>query len=120
MPAAVVRVGAEAASTGARAPLKSFAVVDAVVAAQALVEKGVLVAGERRVGRAQRPSGVVCTPMGHDSKQRAVACASQGPLERGLGVMRASSKMRGISNLLPSFLPGPRTSTRAARAQRGL
>ena len=36
--AAVVRVGAAPASTGARAPLKSFAVVDAVAAAQAAVE----------------------------------------------------------------------------------
>ena len=38
MSAAVVRVGAAPASTGARAPLKSFAVVDAVGAAQAAVE----------------------------------------------------------------------------------
>ena len=38
MSAAVVRVGAAPASTGARAPLKSFAVVDAVAAAQVAVE----------------------------------------------------------------------------------
>ena len=49
-----MRVDAGPASTGARAPLKIFAVVDAVVAAQVAVEIDVPFAGERRVGRARR------------------------------------------------------------------
>ena len=47
---AVARVDADPAPTGARAPLKIFAVVGAVVAAKALVELDVPFAGERNVG----------------------------------------------------------------------
>ena len=63
MSAAVVRVDAVASSTGARALLKSFAVVDAVAAARALVELRGTVCGRtaRRgcsaIGWAPAPAG---------------------------------------------------------------
>jgi len=99
MPTGAVRVDANPASAGACA-LKIFAVIDAVVAAQPLVELVVPFAGERRVGRAQRLSEGVCTSMGQAPNQRAVACASQGPLERNIGITRPSWKIRRILNLL--------------------
>ena len=55
---------------------------------------------------AQRPSAIVCTPMGpspktHGSKERPRApLSTQGPLDEDPLVTRPSSKMRGISNLL--------------------
>ena len=59
MSAAVVRIEAEAASTGARAPLKIFAIVNAVVAAQALVEFRGTVGGARAQPIAEHPRRAV-------------------------------------------------------------
>ena len=100
-----MRVDAGPASTGARAPLKIFAVVDAVVAARAAVKIKALVAGERRVGRARRLSGGRRTSMGPAPKPRAVARATQVPRDKGLLVMRASQELPGKESLLSARRP---------------